>query len=238
MKPSRLRPLYLNGIHADIITRLDETSICVQLDEQAERRYPLRLLDRVVVIGLINMPMEVILACSMEGVSVIFLDGNGKPIAYAHGLMIKDISFLLLLNQFIDLVDWQDKYLSWKKSTLIQYEAFFCHSSKDINEIHSSTINFFNGLLFNQINLQLNQAGLMQKMSVFRGSGLAIDVDMVNILLPFAQKLLLQSPLIVNHSNCATKVITACFEKNMTTINDEINRLQQRLNHFLLSHLY
>ncbi|MBT4836734.1 MAG: hypothetical protein HON94_05250, partial [Methylococcales bacterium] len=214
------------------------TSICVQLDEQAERRYPLRLLDRVVVIGLINMPMEVILACSMEGVSVIFLDGNGKPIAYAHGLMIKDISFLLLLNQFIDLVDWQDKYLSWKKSTLIQYEAFFCHSSKNINEIHSSSINFFNGLLFNQINLQLNQVGLMQEMSVFRGSGLAIDVDMVNILLPFTQQLLLKNLSLVKHDNYSTKVIATYFEKNFISINDEINRLLKRLNHFLLSHLY
>ncbi len=69
-----LRPLYLNGTQADIQVRLDGPSICVQFEQQAERRYPLRFLERLVVMGTVDMKINVLLACVFEGIPISFLD--------------------------------------------------------------------------------------------------------------------------------------------------------------------
>jgi len=72
-----MRPLYIDGSPGCRVV-LDEPALRVCLPEKADQLFPLTRVSRVVCNGVVEWSMSALLACADDGITVLFLERNGK----------------------------------------------------------------------------------------------------------------------------------------------------------------
>ncbi len=78
------RPLYLAPV-ADTYVSLDGPALCVSREEHAPQLFPLVRLARVVSATSIGWSTEALLACAERGISIVFMDEQGRITARLTG---------------------------------------------------------------------------------------------------------------------------------------------------------
>lgn len=107
-----MRPLYLQG-RAGCAVRLDGPALRVAMPARADQWFPLARLSRVVVTGRVEWSTEALLACAGRGISVTFLDRDGRTRAYLFGDSGVRESLLHRLRDLLDRPDWRARYGDW-----------------------------------------------------------------------------------------------------------------------------
>lgn len=72
-----MRPLYIDGSPGCRVV-LDQPALRVCLPEKADQLFPLTRVSRVVCKGVVEWSMPALLACADSGITVLFLERNGK----------------------------------------------------------------------------------------------------------------------------------------------------------------
>lgn len=72
-----MRPLYIDGSPGCRVV-LDEPALRICLPEKADQLFPLARVSRVVCKGVVDWTMPALLACADAGITVLFLERNGK----------------------------------------------------------------------------------------------------------------------------------------------------------------
>lgn len=110
-----MRPLYLNG-GGPLEVAVDGPSLVVRLPQQAERRFPFRLLSRVVVRGDVALPAAVLTACLAQGVPVALLTGTGRPLGFCLPALPRRTAISHLLDLLLSEPEGPDRYKDWLAS--------------------------------------------------------------------------------------------------------------------------
>jgi hypothetical protein len=109
-----LRPLYIDRAAAAV--RLEGPALIVEQKAQAEGRFPLRLLSRVVVRGPVPWTMEALFACLSGGVPVTFLALDGAVVGLCLGRDRPEESLAVLLDRLTAEPDWHEIYGRWSRA--------------------------------------------------------------------------------------------------------------------------
>lgn len=72
-----MRPLYIDGSPGCRVV-LDEPALRICMSEKADQLFPLTRVSRVVCKGVVEWTMSALLACADAGITVLFLEKNGK----------------------------------------------------------------------------------------------------------------------------------------------------------------
>jgi hypothetical protein len=110
-----LRPLYIDRAAAAV--RLDGPALIVEQAEQADGRFPLRLLSRIVVRGPVPWSTEALLGCLTAGVPVTFLSLEGEVVGFCLGPDRPEESLAALLDRLTGEPGWAEVYARWRTAT-------------------------------------------------------------------------------------------------------------------------
>lgn len=109
-----LRPLYIDRAAAAV--RLEGPALVVEQQDQADGRFPLRLLSRVVVRGPVPWSTEALLACLAGGVPVAFLSLDGAVMGLCLGRDRPEESLVALLDRLTGEPDWPEIFERWRRA--------------------------------------------------------------------------------------------------------------------------
>lgn len=106
------RPLYLNSSEP-LRVRLQPPALCIGADDRAERLYPLRLIDRILVSGPVEWETGALLACAARDIAIVFNDNDGHALCRLVGPGAARGSLPELLARLFDRPDWEARYRQW-----------------------------------------------------------------------------------------------------------------------------
>ena len=109
-----LRPLYVD--HGAAAVRLEGPALIVEQPDCADERFPLRLLSRVVVRGLVPWSMDALFACLACGVPITFLSLDGAVIGLCLGRDRPEESLAMLLDRLLAEPGWAEIYERWRRA--------------------------------------------------------------------------------------------------------------------------
>lgn len=107
-----MKPLYLRG--ADLSVRLDGPSLRISKNSCADQWFPLQRISRVISNQTVDWTVPALIACAQSGVTVSFLDSDGRLIARVLGLKSGSET---LANRWHNLMlrpDWFAAYQVWR----------------------------------------------------------------------------------------------------------------------------
>ncbi len=110
-----MRPLYLNG-GEPVQVLVDGPGLLVRLPERADRRFPFRLLSRVVVRGRVALPPSVLAACLEYGVPVVLLTDAGQPLGFCLPAPPRRSALAHLLDLLLAEPNGPERYMDWLAS--------------------------------------------------------------------------------------------------------------------------
>jgi len=123
-----LRALYLDRGAAAV--RLDGPALIVAQPEQADGRFPLRLLSRVVVRGRVPWSTEALIACLGAGVPITFLSPEGDVVGVCLGRDRPEESLAALLDRLTCEPRWAEVYERWRRAAerraIVEAARRFC----------------------------------------------------------------------------------------------------------------
>lgn len=94
--------------------QLDGPALKVKVDSQADRLYPLSRISRIVLDTGISITTDAMLACTRRGISICFTDPKAGVVARMIGANSEIMTLPQLLSDFLDRVDWPDRYADWQ----------------------------------------------------------------------------------------------------------------------------
>lgn len=106
-----MKPLYVNG--TDMQVKLDGPALRVVAPGSADRWFPLQRLSRVVSSHRVEWETSALLACAGEGVTISFLDAEGRLMARCIGRVETHDHLNTRLENFLFRSDWQALYAQW-----------------------------------------------------------------------------------------------------------------------------
>jgi hypothetical protein len=109
-----MKPLYIQGSQTRI--EVDGPALKIALPEQAERFFPLRRISQVISAHRVDWSTEALLACAMQGITVSFLDEEGKVLARVMGRPGERMEFRQRLADFVSRPDWRELYEQWLRA--------------------------------------------------------------------------------------------------------------------------
>lgn len=106
-----MKPLYLQG--SDLRVQLDGPALRVSKDCRADRWFPLQRISRIISNQSVNWSTGALIACAQTGVTVSFLDPDGKLLARVLGTKAESESLAMRLQNAMLRPDWQANYRTW-----------------------------------------------------------------------------------------------------------------------------
>jgi len=109
------RPVWLNSPDATRVT-LDDNALVITVGEQAERWLPLARVSRIIANRHAHFSTQALLACAEQGITLLFLDHFGQPLAR---LMGRPGERQGLHQRLLDLMahpDGADRYQDWLRA--------------------------------------------------------------------------------------------------------------------------
>lgn len=110
-----MKPCYLNAADG-LRVELDGPALRVSLPQRAATLYPLARISRVIASGDLDLSTAALLACAERGITVTFLDRDGRLRAYLFGESTCREGLFLRLRDLLDRPDWQDRYGDWRRA--------------------------------------------------------------------------------------------------------------------------
>ena len=109
------RPLWLNSSDPTQVT-LEDSALVIAVGEQAERWLPLRRVSRIIANRHTEFDTEALLACAEEGITLLFLDHFGRPLARVMGRPGERQGLHQRLVELFDHPDGEDRYRDWLRA--------------------------------------------------------------------------------------------------------------------------
>lgn len=100
--------------------QLDGPALKVKVESQADRLYPLSRLSRIVLDTGVNITIDAMLACTSRGISICFTDPQAGVVARMIGANSGTMTLPQLLSEFLDRVDWPDRYADWQHAMRVR----------------------------------------------------------------------------------------------------------------------
>lgn len=107
------KPLYLDSAKVKAV-KLDAVALKVELHEQADQFFPLRLVSRVVVTGKVEWETVALLACLDYGVPVAFRRRDGRLLGHCLSDRSSQVSLEELLASCADTPEGDALYQQWR----------------------------------------------------------------------------------------------------------------------------
>jgi CRISPR associated protein Cas1 len=107
-----MKPLYLRG--ADLSVHLDGPALRIAKDCAADRWFPLQRVSRVISNHTVNWSTSALLACARAGVTVSFLDAEGRFVARMTGQKPVSEALANRLQNLMLRPDWIASYQIWR----------------------------------------------------------------------------------------------------------------------------
>lgn len=107
------KPLYLDSTKVKAV-KLDAVALKVELHEQADQFFPLRLISRVVVTGKIEWETQALLACLDYGVPVSFRRRDGRLLGHCLSDRSSQVPLEQLLTACADSTEGDALYQQWR----------------------------------------------------------------------------------------------------------------------------
>lgn len=105
--------LYLHK-EKEIELRLDGPSLVARVENQADRLFPLRHLQRIFVHSSADIGSRVILRCARAGVVFCFMDARAHPLMWCMGVPDSKGCLSTALQNFMQRTDWESLLLQWQ----------------------------------------------------------------------------------------------------------------------------
>lgn len=109
------RTLYLKAM-PDLNLVLDGPSLVVTAPGAAARRYPLRLLRQVLLLGPVALSPGVVEALLRQGISLALHDAAGTALGYLWPFRERPDTLADRLDVFWERPDWHWKYENWRRA--------------------------------------------------------------------------------------------------------------------------
>lgn len=106
------RPLYLNSSEP-VRVRVQPPALCIGSEHRAERLYPLRRIDRILVSGPVEWETRALLACAARDIPIVFSDDKGHTLCRMVGPGVARGSLPELLERLFHRPDWDARYRQW-----------------------------------------------------------------------------------------------------------------------------
>lgn len=106
-----MKPLYLRG--ADLSVDVDGPSLRIAKDCTADRWFPLQRISRVVSNQTVNWSTSALIACARAGVTVSFLDSEGRFVARVVGQKAASEILAKKLQNVMLRPEWSADYQIW-----------------------------------------------------------------------------------------------------------------------------
>jgi len=244
-----MRPLYIEGKNETWV-ELDEPALKISVPQQADQLFPFQRISRIIVIGCVQWRTNALLACAEQGITVTFLDDDGKITGRLLGKNSERQLFLQRLDDLISRPDGKDLYDSWfhamermvvqsaAKSLLKQAHAlvsthellaFLSEQQKNLAvQPHRPIYDTVHGLLAAQVIELFYAAGLAAESELLQEAWLDLPADFTQLLMWD-----LQVPLLVW---LESQVKTPDYRQQIEFYNsrsERINRLFHGLTHKL-----
>ena len=195
--------LYLDG-RRPLSVCLDGPALRVSGPGQADGRYPLRRLSRVVASGHVDWRTNALLACMQGGVPVTFLDVDGRPFGSCLGHLLRPLALADRLRELLARPDWRELYGNWFAATerrqILRVLRRLRRNPRDLRrqavqdmllrghlrvgtptQVHRAH-ELLRGLLCGLVPEILDRAGLTPLLAEARAHGLSLPGDLARLL--------------------------------------------------------
>jgi hypothetical protein len=108
-----MKTLYLDMLKSYAVT-LDGPALRVKQDGSADRCYPLSRLARIVDTGVGKWEMEALLACLDAGVTLTFLERDGRLRGQCFGAQVRELGLGERIRDLITQPEWESSYQIWR----------------------------------------------------------------------------------------------------------------------------
>lgn len=113
-------------LHAETPLRihLEGPSLRVLAEDQAERLYPLRYIERIQADSNVDWRTDALLACADRGISIQFLDRHGDTRARLLGQCPRPHGLHNHLLALMERPRWQERYRQWCQGRRLQTQRY------------------------------------------------------------------------------------------------------------------
>lgn len=108
-------PLYLTT-REPLRVELEEATLVLQADGRAERWLPLQRVSRIIANDQAQLTTAALLACAEHGITLLFVDDGGLPVARVMGRPGERQELRQRLTDLLMLADGEDHYRDWLRS--------------------------------------------------------------------------------------------------------------------------
>lgn len=134
------KTLYL---HTELEVSLEGPALCIKGQDQAERLFPLRYLDRIQADRRVRWQTDALLACAKRNILIQFTDAKGQTLARLFGPSpTTQTGLIQRLEHRLARPDWQDSYHNWCHGRRLQTQKFVAqhlgyrfNSSKQLEQL-------------------------------------------------------------------------------------------------------
>jgi CRISPR associated protein Cas1 len=110
-----MKPLYLNTTSESWLSLDEGPSLVLSGAAQPTRRFPLRVLARIIVNGNVRIESAAISACLREGITIAFM-GSAGPVGFALPAAGERGHLAFRIEKFLDRSDAIARYQDWRRS--------------------------------------------------------------------------------------------------------------------------
>lgn len=106
------RPLYLNA-STPLWVGLYPPALSIKTESTAQRLYPLRRIDRILITGPVEWETRALLACAEYNIPIVFTNSEGKVLCRMVGAVQARPTLPDLLPRLFNRPDWETRYRQW-----------------------------------------------------------------------------------------------------------------------------